>query len=474
MKTIAIVGGGMTGLSAALALADADQPVRIVLLEASDSFGGVCRSQRWGDVLCEEGPDSLVITKPASIELCERLGVELVPTLPSTGGALIAKGNRLLPLPEGFQLMAPSRFLPFVRTDHVSWPGKLRMGLDLLLPRGRYADDEDVSLAEFVRRRLGQEALDRLAQPLIAGIYSGDPERLSLRSTMPDLLGIEDTYRSLTLGMRARAKARPDAKASGARYGLFRTPLRGMAAIPAAVVAALDGKAELRTGAKVLGIDRREGGWTVRLAGESLDVQGVILATPHTVAASLLAPHAPSVATALRGIRTSSTATLNMLFRRSAFRRAGLPRGNGFVVPAVEQGRTLMACTFATNKYPGRGDDEHFLLRGFIGGELGRAQFGKGDEELRIGTMADLRALLGVSEDPVRSHLRRWTNAQPQYELGHIGRVRRIEQGVAAIPGLELAGNAFAGVGLGNVVVEGRQAAERLLAAAGSASEGRT
>ncbi len=462
MKRVAIVGGGMTGLAAALALADAEEPVQVVLLEASDAFGGVCRSFKWGEVLCEEGPDSLVRTKPASIELCDRLGVELVPTLPSTGGALIAKGDRLLPLPEGFQLMAPSRFLPFVRTDHVSWPGKFRMGLDLFLPRGSYADDEDVSLAEFVRRRLGQEALDRLAQPLIAGIYSGDPERLSLKSTMPDLLGIEEKYRSLTIGMRARAKARPDAKASGARYGLFRTPLQGMAAIPAALVAELERKVELRTDAPVVAIDRREGGWTVRLDDESLDVDGVIIATPHLVAAGLIGEHAPAVSEALRGIRTSVTATLNLLFRRSAFGR-GMPLGNGFVVPAVEEGRTLMACTFASNKYPGRGDDEHFLLRGFIGGELCRAQFDKSDEDLIAGTLSDLRSLVGITEDPVKMHLRRWTKVQPQYELGHIGRVRRIDEGVAAVPGLELAGNAFRGVGLGNVVVEGRQAVDRLL-----------
>lgn len=463
MKRVAIVGGGLTGLSAALALADAEEPIDIVLLEASDRFGGVMRSFKWGEVLCEEGPDSLVRTKPASIELCDRLGVELVPTLPSTGGALIAKGDGLSPLPDGFMLLAPSRFLPFVLTDHLSWLGKLRMGLELFLPRAEYADDEDVSLAEFVRRRLGQEALDRLAQPLVAGIYSGDPERLSVRATMPDLLMLETKYRSLTLGMRARAKARPDAKASGARYGLFRTPKEGMAAIPAAVVAALEGKADLRTGAGVIGLERRDQGWTVRLAGEALDVDGVILASPHPVSAALLEPHAANAATALQGIRTSSTATLNLLFPRSAFSR-GLPKGNGFVVPAIEAGRTLMACTFATNKYPGRGDDEHFLLRGFIGGELGRHAFALDDDALIAGALADVRTLVGVTGDPVKTHLRRWTNAQPQYELGHRGRVSRIDAAVGELDRLELAGNAFRGVGLGNVVVEGRQAAERLLA----------
>ena len=470
MKRVAIVGGGLTGLSAALALADAEEPVEIVLLEASDRFGGVMRSFKWGDILCEEGPDSLVRTKPASIELCERLGVELVPTLPSTGGALIAKGDRLLPLPDGFMLLAPARFLPFVKTDHVSWLGKARMGLDLLLPRGEYDPDEDVSLAEFVRRRLGQEALERLAQPLVAGIYSGDPERLSVRATMPDLLMLEQKHRSLTLGMRARSKARPDAKASGARYGLFRTPKDGMAAIADAVVQELQGKAELRTGAGVLGIERGAEGWTVRLTGEALEVDGVILATPHPVAAGFLEPHAAPVAEALRGIRTSSTATLNLLFPKSAFSR-GLPKGNGFVVPAVEEGRTLMACTFASNKYPGRGDDEHFLLRGFIGGELGRDAFALDDDALIAGALADLFTLVGVVGQPSRVHLRRWTNAQPQYELGHRGRVTRIDAGLAQLDGVELAGNAFHGVGLGNVVVEGRAAAERLLASWGGDHE---
>ena len=466
MRRVAIVGGGLTGLSAALALADADQPLEILLLEASDRLGGVLSSVRWGGVLCEEGPDSLVTTKPAAITLCERLGVALVPCLPSTGGALIAKGDRLVPLPDGFHLLAPARIGPFLTTDHVSWWGKLRMALDLVLPRARYGVDEDVSLAEFVRGRLGQEALDRLAQPLVAGIYSGDPERLSVGATMPDLLELEQTHRSLILGMRARSRAQPDAKASGARYGLFRTPAEGMGAIPDALEAALAGKVEIRTRTKVLRIER-DGVWRVVLDSGAVDVDGVIVATPHRIAADLLEPHAPSASGALRGIRTSSTATLNLLFRRSAFGR-GIPRGNGFVVPAVEPGRTLMACTFATNKYAGRGDDDHFLVRGFVGGALGRRQFGLEDDALIAGVLGDLRTLVGITEAPTRVHLRRWTNALPQYELGHRGRVRRIEAGMASVVGLELAGNAIGGVGLGNVVLAGRDAAERLLASGGA------
>lgn len=455
MKSVAVLGGGISGLATALALQDADSDLEITLLEASDRLGGVLETVQVDGMLLERGPDSFVVTKPASIRLCERLGVELIPTRPDAARTMVARGDRLHPLPEGFRLLAPTEWTPFLKTPLVSWGGKARMALDLVLPRrAGCSEDDDESLASFVRRRLGQEALDRLAQPMIGGIYSGDPERLSLRATMPMLLDLELQHRSLILGMRAGARA-SKARTAGAAYSLFRTPKDGMSALVDALVAALD-TVDLRRNTPATGLSRRADGWTVETAAGPLEVDAVVSALPSSASARLLADVHPDLSSDLGGIGAASAATINLVWPKE---RVDHPLdGFGFVVPAAE-GRFCMAATFTQRKYAGRCPDDRVLIRAFAGGALGPPVHDLSDDDLVAGALGDLRALLGIDTQPIHSLVTRYPHRQPQFELGHRARVARIEAAEAELPGFALAGNCFAGVGVADCILRGERAA---------------
>jgi oxygen-dependent protoporphyrinogen oxidase len=429
----------------------------------------VLGSVRPDGFLLEEGPDSLVRTKPAAIGLCERLGVELIPTSSGPARSMVLRRGRLLPLPEGLQLLAPVRWLPFLRSPVVSWSAKLRMGLDLLLPRRRgAAPDDDETLASFVRRRLGREALERLAQPLVAGIFSGDPELLSLRATMPRLLDLESQHRSLLLALRreaareaASAGASP-APVAGARYGLFVTPRDGMQAL----VDALSGRlldVERRLSSAVRSV-RPAGaarGWSVQVLDSEEEFDAVVVAAPAPVAARLLAEAAAPLSAELSTIPAASCATVNLGFRR---RDVGHPLdGFGFVSPAVER-RFAMACTFTSRKYEGRAGADTVAVRAFVGGALGPDPKDYDEQELARRCLDDLRPLLDLRGPPMTVHVRRHLDSQPQYQLGHLARVARIEALEAGLPGLALCGNGYRGVGVADCVESAQRAVGRLLA----------
>lgn len=439
---LAVVGGGITGLTAALLASD--RGADVTLYEARDDVGGVLQTVRDDGLLMERGPDAFVRLKPASIELCDRLGVDLVPTAKlerAKANASIVCGARLHPLPDGLQLLAPTRMAPFAASKIVSWPGKLRMGMDLFLPTRKGASDtDDESLADFVRRRLGQEALERIAQPLVAGIYSGDPEKLSLRATMPQLLDLERKHRSLILGMRRTAKAR----ASGARYSLFVTPESGMRTLVDALVETLvDRGVRIETSAPVDALD-------------ALDADRTLLALPAPAATRLLDGE---IAAELGAIRTTSSATINFVWPADAI-PADL--GYGFVVPVIEE-RFVMACTIASHKYTGRAPEGLAVARGYVGGALGPDVTRLSDAELIEGARRDLSDLMGIDAQPQRSVLTRWTGSQPQFELGHLDRIARIRALAATDPDLAIAGNWLTGVGVADCVNAAQAAVDRLV-----------
>ena len=461
---LVVIGGGIAGLSAAHRAVERarerGQRLELTVLEAADRLGGIIQTERRDGFLVECGPDSFISDKPWALDLCRRLGIEdrLVGTSDRFRTAFVAFGGRLHPLPAGFQLMAPTRLSSLLRSSLFSWRGKLRMAMDLVLPRG---GDSDESLGAFVRRRLGREALERVAQPLIGGIYTADPESLSLAATMPRFLEMEREHRSVILAMRRAARrAAATAGTSGARWSLFVTFKDGMEELVQALAGRLPPGA-VRLKERVTALERQGAGWRVATDGGSvLDAEGVILATESYQAARLLRHADPGLGHLLEDIPYASSATVTLAYRREAIRHA--LDGFGFVVPQVER-RPVIAGTFSSVKYPGRAPEGHVLLRVFVGGALNESAVAADDAALVAAARAELAALLGAEGDPVFTRVNRYLKAMPQYQVGHLARVDAIESAARRLPGLALAGAAYRGVGIADCIHSGEEAAERLL-----------
>jgi protoporphyrinogen/coproporphyrinogen III oxidase len=465
---VLVVGGGVSGLAAAHRLLELQaaggegRPPEVLLLEASGRLGGTVRTERRGGFLLEGGPDSFISEKPAALELARRLGIEgrVIETNEAHRRSFVVRAGRLRPTPEGFHLLAPARLWPFLTTDIFTWRGKARMALDLLLPRRAPDDEDDESLARFVRRRFGQEALERMAQPMVGGIYTADPEQLSLRATMPRFLEMERQRRSLILAMRRNARRQNGRQsgASGARYGLFLSFDEGMQVLTDAVAARLPQTSlRLHTKAEEVVFEREARRWLVRThGGETLEADAVCLALPAYASARLLRATDAALSDELDAIPYASTATVNL-----AYRRADIPHpldGFGFVVPFAER-RSALACTFTSVKFPSRAPGGHALLRAFVGGALQPEMFGLGDEEMLAAVRRDLRDLLGVEAAPLFAHVERWPRSMAQYHVGHLRRLARIDERLRDLPGLRLCGNAYTGAGVPDCVRGGEESA---------------
>jgi oxygen-dependent protoporphyrinogen oxidase len=477
---VVIAGAGIAGLACAhrfLAVArERSVPLDLSVLDAADRPGGVIVTERIDDCLVEGGPDCFVSDRPWGIDLCRRAGLadELVGTGETHRRSFILSGGRLLPIPEGYQLLAPSRLLPFAATRILGFAGKLRAACDLILPRGPAVDDE--SLASFVRRRFGRETLERLAQPLLAGIYNADPESLSLRATMPRFLDLERLHRSVILGLikaRRRAPAAARTGVSGARYSLFVTVRSGLQTLTDRLAATLPAGA-LRLGARVARLDpgdRRTDGppaqgtaarWRVTACnGESFAADAVVLAMPACAAAPLVRPLDGGLGGLLAEVRYGGAATVTL-----AYRRADVPHpldGFGFVVPRRE-GRRLVACSFSHVKFPNRAPEGTALLRAFLDG---RTAGEAGPPEIERIVRDELRDILGITAAPRFARTFVHLRSMAQYEVGHLARVAAIEAGLSRHAGLALAGNGLRGVGLPDCARSGEAAADGILERAG-------
>jgi protoporphyrinogen/coproporphyrinogen III oxidase len=461
---VVVVGGGIAGLSAAhraVELAgERGIALDLTLVEARDRLGGTISSERVDGFLVEAGPDSFLSEKPWALALCRRLGVEdrLLRTDDRFRRIFVWHGGRLHALPDGFQLLAPTALLPFVTSSLFSPAGKLRMALDLVLPRGG-GDDE--SLGAFVRRRLGTEALERVAQPLVAGIYTADPDDLSLMATMPRFIELERRERSVILGLRRGLRRAPLPGTSGARWSLFVTFTGGMEELVATLAGRLPAGA-IALKQRVSGLERTGGRWRLSTAeGAHLDADRVIVATEAHTAARLTRYLDPALATLLEEIPYASAATVSLGYRRADVSHA--LDGFGFVVPRRE-GKALLAATFSSVKYPGRAPADHVLIRGFLGGGLNPALLGADDDALVALARTELAVALGITGEPTLTRLHRWPASMPQYRIGHLAHVEAIERRLGALPGLALAGAAYRGVGIADCVRAGESATDQLLA----------
>jgi len=461
---LVIVGGGIAGLTAAHRAVEISRErgtaLELTVLEARDRLGGTIETEHAGGFLVETGPDSFLSEKPWGLALCRRIGLEsrLVGTDDRFRRVFVWFGKRLHPVPDGFQLLAPTRLTPFVTSSLFSWPGKLRMALDVILPRGGGGDE---SLGAFVRRRLGREALERIAQPLVAGIYTADPDELSLLATMPRFVELERRERSLIVGLWKASRKAPAASTSGARWSLFVSLAGGMGELIAALASRLPSDA-VRLKHRVGGIERRGAHWrvTTEEAG-AIDADAVIVATETHAASRLLRYVDPPLATMLEMIPYASSATVSL-----GYRRADVPHpldGFGFVVPRAEH-RDLLACTFSSVKYPGRAPERHILIRCFVGGALNAAALERSDDEIVERVRRELGEALGITAAPMLTREPMNPASMPQYAVGHLTTVETIERRLAAIPGLLLAGGGYRGVGIADCVRSGEAAADAAFA----------
>ncbi len=469
-KRVVVIGGGLSGLSAAQRIHERSEalrrPVELTLLEARERVGGVIATERQDGFTLECGPDSFITNKPWGLDLCERLGLRdrLIPTDASHRRSFVVRKGRLMPVPEGFVLMAPQRLGPLLTSPVLSWRGKLRMLMDLFLPRRD--DDGEESLAGFVRRRLGREALERLIQPLVAGIYTADPNDLSLKATLPQFLAMEREHRSLILAglreARRRGPGRPAKDASGARYGMFVALENGMGELPAALAAALPA-GTIRTGTAVRRIIRNEplSPWLVEpLDGPPLEADAVLLATEAHAAARLIDAQDPGLALQLRAIPYASSIIVNVAYRRDQIKHP--LDGFGAVVPAIE-GRSILAVSFLSVKFPSRAPAGTALLRVFIGGATQPEYFDLDDAAIAEIVRRELGSLIGASGDPLFLRIARHPRSMPQYVLGHLDHVAAIRRKLARHPRLYLTGIAFDGVGIPDCIHAAESAADELL-----------
>lgn len=459
---VAILGGGVSGLAAALRLGELRPDVQITLMESTGRVGGILETIRRDGYLVERSADMFTTREPWALDLCKRLGIEneLVETNAKFRRAFVVRKGKLIPVPEGFTLMSPAKIWPIATTPLLSPFGKLRLAGEVLVRRKRSASDE--SLESFVVRRFGREAFDRLVQPLIGGIYTADPSKLSMQATMPQFLQLEEQFGSLIRGMRTQQNEKKKNTGSGARYGLFVAPRGGMGRLPEAIASRLPpGTIRYNTTVSRLTHDTIQGGWQVYCNGSEQPEQfdAVIMATPGPVMTQLLSPAMPKLGSLLEKCEHAGCSVAVLGVRRDQI--AHPLDGFGFVVPAIER-RRILAGSFTSMKFDGRAPDGSVLLRVFVGGALQPALAKLPDDEIQKIVLEELDALIGLKGKPQFFDVVRWLRAMPQYHVGHVDRVAELKRVADIIPDLALAGNTLEGVGVPFCVHTGELAAEKI------------
>ena len=458
-RRVAIVGGGITGLAAAYALRRAEpspERLAITLIEAGQDVGGSLGTERTAGFVIERGADSFLTTKPQGLTLARELGLGDQLQGMARRGLYGVRRGVLRPFPEGLLMMATPSLRTLARTRLLSARGKLRAAMDLVLPARKDARDE--SVASFVRRRLGREVLDRLAEPMVAGIHAGDAERLSMDSLLPQFVAYERAHGSVIRGLRKSVHAGHGSDPAVPRpFASFRGGMGVLAEALTERTPAVERR--LRTAAARVETSGNDTFRVVNRDGSALAADAVVLATPAFASADLLQGHAPRLASALRRIPYASSAVVSLAFPQDACRPLD---GTGFLVPRSE-GLRLKACTWASAKFEGRAPAGHVLFRAFYGGAGEETVLHRSDEDLAALAREELGPLMELRGPPELSRVHRWPRAHPQYEVGHPARVVAIEAASAQVPGVFLAGSAYRGIGIPDCIEDAERAVERTL-----------
>jgi oxygen-dependent protoporphyrinogen oxidase len=465
MKRIAIIGGGIAGLSAAYRAEQLRRSGALdyVLFEQSPRLGGVIRTEIVDGCVVEAGPDSFLTEKPAAAALCREIGLgdQLIASNDAHRKTQIVINGRLVPLPDGLQFMVPTQIVPMALTPLFSLGTKLRFLREWLFKAPLPASDDE-SVAAFVRRHFGEEVVGRLADPLLSGIYGGDSSRLSARAVLPRMVETEAKYGSLTRAALASRKQSSSTTGSPAP-ALFTSLRGGMQQMVEALAAQLDPR-RVRLNAAVNSLELHDAGWLVRFPsddgehGESFD--GVVLAVPAYAAAALLQAAAAELARELGEIAYSSSITIALGYEADSVRNATV-QGFGFLVPRSER-KQMLACTFVHHKFPYRTTEGRALLRCFIGGANAESALQLDDATIVRTVRTELREIIGLSAEPLFARIYRWQRAMAQYEVGHLARINKVEGLRRQLPGLSLAGNAYRGIGVPDCVASGEDAVAEL------------
>ncbi len=475
MKRIAIIGGGISGLSAAYYLEKqkrAGAELEYTLFERAANLGGVLVTENVDDCLVEAGPDSFITEKPWAATLARELGLDIIGSNDADRKTFILVKNRLIELPDGLMFMVPTKIIPALTSPLFSLSTKLRIMQEFFLPPHRIEGDE--SVAAMVERHFGSEMVDRLADPLLSGIYGGECRNLSVRAVLPRFVEMEQKHGSLTRAMLAARKRMAAMSQGKPKPPLFSSMKDGMAQLVKAIVANID-RGATRAGTEIVSVRvepdgaqprpytserSTNGSWEVTAAtGSRLCFDAVILASPAHVMSKLLAAAHPEIASELGGINYSSSVTVTLIYDRAAL--GGKDIGFGFLVPRSE-GRRMLACTFVHNKFPHRAPADKAILRAFLGGAGDEAVLDWSDEQILSTVRRELGEVLGVRPEPRAVRIYRWRRSMAQPAPGHLERVARIEELRKQLPGLALAGNAFHGIGVPDCVRTGMHAAEQV------------
>ena len=466
-KKVIVIGGGITGLSAAhrMKCEEAERGIAldVTLLEASDSIGGVIQTEDRDGFIVEHGPDAFITSKPWGKALCEELGIseKMIGTNPKVRRSFVVRKGRLLPVPEGFYMMAPGSFGPFIKSPIFSLSGKLRIALDLFLPRRSGIDDE--SVADFVRRRLGKQAFERMAQPMIGGIYTSDAENLSLNATFPRFVEMEEEHGSIikALLVQKRNARQTSRGTSGARYSLFQSFTTGMQTLTDTLAERLSDCIQLQKRVTTIQQDENGVGWIVRLDdGGKLETDLICIALPAHQSAKLISTVSPALVDKLNSVPYKSSVTVNLAFRREDVMHP--LNGMGFVVPITE-GSNIVGCSFSSVKFENRAPVDQVLLRAFVGENAKIVNEEMNDTKLVTTVLKEVTDLLGIRNEPIFSVVSQHRKAMAQYLVGHKQIIDEIDSLVKDFPGLALAGNAYHGVGIPDCINSGQQAALKLI-----------
>jgi oxygen-dependent protoporphyrinogen oxidase len=469
MKRIAIIGGGISGLSSAFTIEEKRQSgtdVRYVLFESSPRLGGVMVTDHVDGCLVEAGPDSFLTEKPWAADLCGRIGLgdQLIGSNDSERKTYIVAKGKLVVMPDGLMFMVPTKIMPTVFSPLFSWRTKLRMAAEWFHPPHKASEDETV--AEMVRRHYGPEMVELLADPLLSGVYGGEASGLSVRAVLPRFADMESKHGSLGRAMlesRKQARKKMGAAANVPARPLFTSLKDGMQQMVDALVARLDAKA-LKTSAVVQSVIRQDNGWTVCAGYQTDQFDAVIIAIPAHAAADLLESTDENLARDLSEIKYSSSVTVTLGYDEKV--RRALPPGFGFLVPRSE-GHRMLAATFVHNKFPHRAPENRALVRCFLGGARDEPILEMSGKEILEIVRGELRQIIALNAEPLFARVYKWKSAMAQYSVGHLERLQRIEALRQKFPGLALAGNGYNGIGVPDCVRSGTEAAGKVLAEMG-------